>query len=235
MKNNIQESINDEYYYSDEYDKPAEPHRINHEERIHILQHENEQQARIISELQNDLNHEIENSRKIKESANKMAFAMESKEIFIGPQASDDVIYSRFQSLLGQIKTWSIPFARDLTTISEDLSLINLQEFQKVAPAVSDLPRFLQVPKNARLFVRGYVSLAMAESLFRTFPNEPHPGSDAEDVWMDKEVAHSVFLIENNLFYAGKRSFRALRLPLIYPFPKTAKPFHTANFTTGEH
>lgn len=45
----------------------------------------------------------------------------------------------------------------------------------KVAPAVTDLAPYLQTPKNMRLFVRGYVSLAIAQMLFRTLPTETRP------------------------------------------------------------
>lgn len=128
---------------------------------------------------------------------------MESKELFVGRQDSDDVIYSRFQSLIGQIKTWSVPFAQD-RSIARDYPQASIDEFCKVAPYVSDFLCFFQNPKNLRLFMRGYVGLAMAESLFRTLHYGPNPGSYGEDAWMDRELAHGVASIENSLLYAGK-------------------------------
>ena len=177
------------------------------EEKLHHFQDQNEHQARMIAELRTFLGREVDNNRKIKESAHKMTFAMENKELFIGPQASDDQIYSQFQTLLGQIKTWSVPFAKGRPTIDIDLSSVEiLAEFRKVTPGIFDIGRYLRTPKNLRLFVRGFVGLVLAETLFRTLPERSHPGSDAEDIWMDKEIAHGVALIENSLFYAGTSS-----------------------------
>ena len=194
------DNYEDEYVASDGYDTYAEK-RL--QEHIHRLQLQNDQQVRKISDLQATIRSEVEKGKKIKESANKMAYAMETKELFVGRQDSDDVIYSRFQSLIGQIKTWSVPFAQD-RAIARDYPQASIDEFLKVAPSVSDFQRFFQTPKNLRLFMRGYVGLAMAESLFRTLPYGPHPVSYGEDVWMDRELAHSVASVENSLFYAGE-------------------------------
>ena len=185
---------------SGEYDTHTEAQL---QEQVRHLQGQNERQARLISELYATIRNEIENGKKIKESANKMAYAMESKELFVGRQDSDDIIYSRFKSLIGQIKTWSVPFAQERPDTRE-YSVSNIEEFRKVAPCFSDFDRFIQAPKNLRLFVRGYVGLAMAEMLFRTLPHGPHPASYGEDVWMDKELAQSVASIETSLFYAGE-------------------------------
>jgi hypothetical protein len=199
MQAGIYDNYEDEYAHSDEYDTRAETQL---QEHIHQLQLRNDQQARQISELQANIRSEVEKGKKIKESANRLTYAMESKELFVGRQDSDDVIYSRFQSLIGQIKTWSVPFAQD-RSIARDYSQTSIDEICKVAPCVSDIQRFFQIPKNLRLFVRGYVGLAMAESLFRTLPYGPNPGLYGEDAWMDKELALSMASIENSLLYAG--------------------------------
>ena len=194
------DNYENEYVPSDGYDTYAETQL---QEHIHRLELQNDQHVRKISELQATIRSEVEKGKKIKESANKMAYAMESKELFVGRQDSDDVIYSRFQSLIGQIKTWSVPFAQD-RAIARDYPQASIDEFCKVAPSVSDFQRFFRTPKNLRLFMRGFVGLAMAESLFRTLPYGPHPVSYGEDVWMDRELAHSVASVENSLFYAGE-------------------------------
>ena len=192
---------------SDQRELKDEAHNQNLHQQIQSLKAQIDAHTRTIKDLRNDVLVEAENSKKIKESANKMAYAMESKDLYVGRQDSDDAVYSRFQVLIGKIKTWSVAFAQDRQPYHLDLAAETIEEFHKVAPAVNDFPRFLQTPKNMRLFVRGYVSLAIAEMLFRTLPNNVHPGSGGEDIWMDKEVAHGVFLIENSLFYAGKRAF----------------------------
>ena len=198
MQAGTYDNYEDEYAQSDEYD--TRPEQLL--ERIHQLQLRYDQQARQISELQANIRTEVEKGKKIKESADKMTYAMESKELFVGRQDSDDAIYSRFQSLIGQIKTWSVHFAQD-RSIAQDYSQTSIDELCKVAPCVSDIQRFFQTPKNLRLFVRGYVGLAMAESLFRTLPYGPNPGLYGEDAWMDRELAHSMASIENSFLYAG--------------------------------
>ena len=134
-----------------------------------------------------------------------MVYSMEMKELSIGRQENDEDIYSRFRSLVGQIKTWSVPFAQihqDAQAYSEE----TIEEFRKFSSGVSDFQRFLQKRRNLRFLVRGYVGLATAESLFRTIPYAPNLGSRGEDVWMDRELAHSFASIENSLFHSSKNS-----------------------------
>ena len=172
-------------------------------ERNSQLQEQIDQQARLISNLRSDVEKEVEKGREIKISADKMASSIEKKQLSIGRQDSDEDIITRFRSLVGQIKTWSVPFAQ----IHQDArvySVENIDEFRKVSPGVSDFQRFLQKPSNLRLLVRGYVGLTIAESFFRTIPYAPNPDSDGEDVWMDRELAHSFASIENSLFHSSK-------------------------------
>ena len=198
------ESSDDEFRSSAEYDMRAEADIRNLQQQIQGLKAHIEAQTKTLKDLRDDLYIEAEKSKKIKESANKMAYAMEKKDLYVGRQDSDDAVYSRFQMLIGQIKTWSVPFAQNGASSHPAFTAEVLEEFRKVAPAVTDFPRFLQTPKNMRLFIRGYVSLAIAEMLFRTLATGTHSGSGGEDIWMDGELAHCVYLIENSLFYAGK-------------------------------
>ena len=130
---------------------------------------------------------------------------MEKKELSIGRQDNDEEIYTRFRSLVGQIKTWSVPFAQ-IHQGARAYSAESIEEFRKVSPSVSDFERFLQTPRNLRLLVRGYVGLAIAGSLFRTIPYAADPGPRGEDVWMDRELAHSFASIENSLSHSSKKS-----------------------------
>lgn len=199
--------------YDDEY-MPSDEHEMKSEARIHSLQQgirsletQVDSHTRTIVELRNDLRVEAENSKMIKESANKMAYALESKDPYVGRQASDDTVYSQFQNLIGKIKTWSIPFAQDHPATHLEFAPEIIEEFRRVAPIVIDLPRFLQTPKNMRLLVRGYVSMTIAERLFRTLPTANYAGSGGKDIWMDVELADGVFLVENHLLYAGRLIF----------------------------
>lgn len=192
---------------SNEHEVGIEAHIRDLQQQIHFLKQQDDVHTRTITDLRNDLKVETQNTKIIKDSANKMAYAMESKDLYVGRQDSDDAVYSRFQTLIGQIKTWSIPFAQDRPSFHVESAAGAIADFRKVAPAVTDFSRFLQTPKNMRLFVRGYVGLIMAEMLFRTLPSGTHLGSKGEDIWMDTKLARSVFLIEKRLFDAGKPIF----------------------------
>ena len=211
----LAENYNDEFISSEEHETRPEARISILQQQLDLLKAENVAHARTIENLREDLHVEAENSKKIKESANKMAYAMESKDLYVGRQDSDDAVYSRFQILIGQVKTWSVPFAQDCPPSHFEFTPEAIEEFQKVAPAVTDFTRFLQTPKNMRLFVRGYVSLVIAETLFRTLPTATHSGSGAEDIWMHRKLAHGVFAIENRLFYAGKPILRCVDCALM--------------------
>lgn len=167
------------------------------------LQDQNNQQARLISKLTSDIEKEVEKRKEIMRSADKMMHSMENKELSIGRQDRDEDIYSRFRSVVGQIKTWSVPFAK-IHQDARAYSMETIEEFRKVSPGVSDFQRFLQAPRNLRLLVRGYVGFAIAESLLRTIPYAANPGPHGEDVWMDRKLSHSFASIENSLFHSSK-------------------------------
>ena len=192
----------DTFYPSSEYQGGGEEPLP---ELTYQLREQTEQQARLISKLRSDVEKEVEKCKEIKQSADKMAYAMEKKELPIGRQDSDLDIYTRFRSLVGQIKTWSIPFAQ-IQQEARAYSVETIEEFRKVSPGVLDFKRFLQTPRNLRLLVRGYVGLAIAENIFRTTPYASDLGSQREDVWMDRELAHSFASIENRLFHSSKKS-----------------------------
>ena len=120
----------------------------------------------------------------------------------MGDQYSDDVIYSQFQTLVGQIKTWSVPFAKAQGTprLQEEV----FEYILRVAPAMKDVTgfiRFLGIPKNMRLFVRGYVGLVIANKIFRNLPHGS-VGFEGEDVWMNRNLVQPVSILERAL-YAG--------------------------------
>lgn len=167
---------------------------------IRELETEIEQQGKLIDELHANLKIKTENSKIIKESANKMQHAIESKEFFVGHRDSDDIIYSRFQMLDGQIKTWSVPFAKGTPRLEGEYN-----DIRRVTPRVVDCEsyeRFLGTPKNIRLFVRGYVGLTMTDHLFRNLPHDS-VGFHGADIWIDKKLVKPVSILEQALFGAG--------------------------------
>ncbi|KAL8668799.1 MAG: hypothetical protein Q9168_006580 [Polycauliona sp. 1 TL-2023] len=178
--------------------------------QIRDLEAELERQERVINDLHANLTTETKSRQQIKDSANKMQYAMESKELFVGRQDSDDIIYSRFQTLVGQIKTWSVPFAQGQPNLQGDISTAATEYIRRVAPGIVDKRSFeglLERPKNIRLFVRGYVGSVMADTLFRTLPHGT-PGSfssfSGTDVWMNGRLVQPVSVLEETLFKADR-------------------------------
>lgn len=168
---------------------------------------------------------ETENSKKTKETLNKMQYAMENKELFVGRQDSDEAIYTRFYALVNQIKQWSLPFAqRGEPRLQGEYSPATIGHIRRVAPMivdVQDFGKFLETRKNMRLFVRGYVGFAVADHLFRSLPYNSHGLSmdfQGVDVWMDEQLAQPLSILERSLLNAGKlSSFQLVSL--------AAKPF----------
>lgn len=208
------------------------------EEQVDRLEAQNSTQIGIIAELQSNLQIEIQNVSQIKESANKMAYALESKELYVGRQDSDDMIYSRFQALIGQVKTWSIPFAQGLSINLRDSTQGQLEELRKAAPGIFDLPQLLLTRKDIRLLVRGYVAFAITEPLFRALLYTPQRKTYGEDIWMENRLAHSVSRIEDRLFFAGKlgKTQYKSQLPAdMHGRIEKKIQYLTANCMTGEH
>ncbi|KAL8838119.1 MAG: hypothetical protein Q9170_002260 [Blastenia crenularia] len=180
------------------------------------LEEELEQREKLITDLQLQLRVEMENSKKIKESASMMQYAMESKELFVGRQDSDDTIYSQFQTMIGQIKTWSVPFAQGRPILQREFSTAAIDHIRRVAPRMTNkesLESFLTTPKNMRLFVRGYVGFAIADQLFRSLPHSSpgsYSGFHGTDVWMDQRLVQPVSVLEEALLF-GDRSMISLR------------------------
>ncbi|SLM35202.1 hypothetical protein LPUS_04304 [Lasallia pustulata] len=175
-------------------------------ERARGLQEERDAHTQRISELQLRLISEMDRNSRIKELANQMQYTIESKELFVGPQSSDDEILSDFRSILDEVRTWSIKFACESPISLDNLPVSVVTAFQRLAPACPDLRRLLSNRKHRRLFVRGWVSLGLADWLFRCLPSDHHSGSRCEDGWLDTETAHGVFLVERMLVNADRRT-----------------------------
>lgn len=135
-------------------------------------------------------------SKQLKDSTDKMILRVENKDLFIGCQDSDAAVVTQFSGLIDRVATWSIPFAQHEHASTGDLPQIPKEVLQRVVPVAVDLGHFLRSPKEVRLFVRGYVSLAMTEMLIRTLPDGDYLGPPAIDLWMDQRLAHAVDIVE---------------------------------------
>ena len=199
-KENLLGEVDDGYVTPpEEVDARAESYHL----RKHIVDlkahHEYE-----ISILRTALQQEKDHYKKMKDSVNKMQIAMENKDLFIGQQDSDDMVYSRFQALIGKIKTWSVPFAQGNAPLPLAYSDAVMMDIYKVVPNLDNFERFLQTPKDMRLFVRGFVGLAMTETIFRAVPYDSSVAFAGQDVWMDKDLALATSTIEQRFYYTGE-------------------------------
>ncbi|KAG8530513.1 uncharacterized protein KY384_005016 [Bacidia gigantensis] len=204
---NFQDGLKNDFKEPNEAVIRSEEQYQQMQDDIDSLEDRAERQIIKISALTSKLHNEQKNSHKLKESNNKVLLAMENKNLFVGRQDSDETVISQFGWLIGQIKTWSVPFAGEERTLPPSgYPPIHAESIRRIAPNVKDIGRFLQSPKCARLFVRGWVSLVMTETLFRTLPIDSKSQIPKEDIWMESSLADAVHTIEMNLLHADRQS-----------------------------
>jgi hypothetical protein len=145
----------------------------------------------------------------VKESANKMQLAMDNKELYLGQQASDDVLIGKFAALMRSIKTWSQLFPR-IQIDNLKLHLKNEEMIDEVlhvfpgCPRVEDLEKVLNNPQKRRLFIRGWVGLIITKHFFRSLPDGDYPAFNRTvDLWLQERTSESVATLETVFFYAG--------------------------------
>ena len=154
----------------------------------------------------------------IKLSAHELQKTKDSKELIFGVQETDDVIRSRFESLLADIRTWASGFS--CTTGQElHLEVQKHSEYRQVAPSCLTLDQLdeavkserpKQDKKQKRHFIRGWTSYVMIRSLFRIL-NKQGP-STGEDVGPSEVDLEAFRRLENKLWYTGKSSNFASQL-----------------------
>lgn len=133
---------------------------------------------------------------------------MENKDLFIGRQDSNSAVVTQFSALIDRVATWSPPFAQHEHSSMSDLPQMPKDDLRRVVPVAKDLGRFLQSPKEVRLFVRGFVGLAITEMLIRTLPDDGFSGPTTVDLWMDPQLAEAINIVEWYLFRSGMCSSR---------------------------
>ena len=167
-----------------------------------------EGQSRKIDELETSLEQERTKSKQLKDSTDKMILRMENKDLFIGRQDSDSAVETQFSHLIDRVATWSLPFAQYKLASPGKLPQLPKEHLRRVLPVAIDLGHFLRTPKEVRLFVRGFVSLAMTEMLIRTLPDGDCSEPLAMDLWMDQPLAHAVHIVESYFLGSGMCSSR---------------------------
>ena len=205
---NVRDAVIGEPYHSyheEERREAQEDHYLaDLEGHVRILESQITGYKQTIQELQSDLEAETQNTKEVKISANKMAYALENKELFVGRPNSDDFIFGEYLALMNQIKTWSASFAHGPPVDCHNLPSDVAQEVHAVAPAGLG---FLQTRKDLRLIVRGYVGLMLQSCIFRVLLYKPQRNTYGKDIWMDSALADHFSQIENNLFDTSKWVF----------------------------
>lgn len=145
----------------------------------------------------------------LEQSVKDLQHALENRKLFLGPQTTDNKIYTDFEAILNQIRTWSGSFYHDGPISINGISQEILSDMGKVAPSThtEKFPELLSENSTRRYFVQGWASLLIIESIFPpssgTFDKQPLPDL-YKDRWMEPDLANSAFTIEKKLASAGK-------------------------------
>ena len=162
-----------------------------------------DKKAEELTTLQALFNSKHEENTQIKKGADKMLLNMEKKELFLGPQMEDEAVRSTLFTILGQIATWSRPFASRAATDIPSFSDIEPSfavEMRQLVPGNADIEEFLPNTKSRREFARGWVGFCIARYLFQ-----------APYQWLDTDTANSVGFLEGKLTHAGRIHLTALQ------------------------
>ncbi|KAL8790193.1 MAG: hypothetical protein Q9213_000724 [Squamulea squamosa] len=137
-----------------------------------------------LSLLQTQLEKEQDTVERVTQSAHHMQTEMDNKEFFLGPQATDDEVRAKFDSVLASVKTWSTNFTSGPVE-SDAFKENSISDYQGVAPLsrnTSDLKQLVSKKERKRLCVRDWVAYMMRKLLFRTLETENHPETQAHDL-----------------------------------------------------
>lgn len=148
-----------------------------------------------VEELQAKLQREREELERVKRSAHHLQTILDNKQFFLGPQATDDDMRTRFSSILTSIKTWSTHF---IYGPIEAWSTANdqLDKYQCVLPMcthMSHVEEAAATKKQRRLFVRGWTAFIACRCILGTNTNSK---VEAIDLWLDSKAAESFSCLE---------------------------------------
>ncbi|KAF2501748.1 hypothetical protein BU16DRAFT_613586 [Lophium mytilinum] len=159
-----------------------------------------------LKDTRDELDKALAVNERTKQSVTKMQKAMDDKELFLGPQMTDDDIQTKFKSLIGSIKTWSSSFLGDYSKpkFSQE-SVLGYAQVLSLCPEVRSIESTLANKKNRRLFVRGWTAYVMSDLVFRH--PVPTPGGEGpkkvafSDLWLEESDRNSLRELESRLFY----------------------------------
>lgn len=168
-----------------------------------------------IAELVEQLELMMEQTVQIKRRNERMQELLDGRDDLLGQQKADDAIYQAFSNLMAQIRNWSNAFC---TNFDRPLDLLKAipQKYDSFVLRVT--PRLLtteqleawldvgkQCKKRRRRFVRGWVALNIAETMFRNLPGLAYPYESGEDHWIPEgDVRQGVRVLEKELLQSGQ-------------------------------
>lgn len=155
----------------------------------------------------------------IKLSASQLQAKMESKELFVGVQATDDEITKQFTSLVAAIKTWATKFSNHSVTVeTSHFNAELISQYRAVVPhctGLSDLEGLVRDDKNIRrFFIRGWTAYIISDSILA--------GYGSTNFWMGQSMGLSFTSLEERFIQSANGK-------------STAVFSSTISDTSGEH
>ncbi|KAI0437598.1 hypothetical protein F4803DRAFT_142742 [Xylaria telfairii] len=185
------------------------------EEELHDLRQLLTDREREIDELKRLLRDSDEKSNKLKRRNEKLQGYIDNDESTLGHQQSDDVVLSQFRSLILGIKSWSNRYcgssSQEAASRSQDTDFsIHWEEDHEITQNIfplnqskEDFIHSLSDVRQKRKFLRGWIGLHIAETIFRTLPSTRHPQGSGADIWIPDELGSHVNEVEIALLNSG--------------------------------
>lgn len=157
-----------------------------------------------VEKLKAERQRDREELERVKRSAHHLQTILDNKQFFLGPQATDDDMRTRFSSILTSIKTWSTHFMYGPV---EALSKADdqLDRYQCVLPLcthISHVEDVVAAKKQRRLLVRGWTAFIACGCILG-----PNTSSEVEDIdlWLDSKAAQSFTRLERRISSTGRK------------------------------
>ncbi|RPB21851.1 hypothetical protein L211DRAFT_408532 [Terfezia boudieri ATCC MYA-4762] len=148
-----------------------------------------------------------ENSRQVVElqeyvkRLDRLAVVVENKQLYVGPQESDQKLINDFEEIFRLVKRFSLSFLTDHQVSKQELKNSNFHELLQgiVTGSECGYIQLLGTKKTRRLLVQGIIAYKLAHSVFRLLTNDPGTPPAALDTW-SKRNAVAIDGIEQTLW-----------------------------------
>jgi len=137
--------------------------------------------------------------------ANGLEVAIQNMQLYVGPQADDEVLKATFGGqLTGKVRTWSAAFVTNNQPAETYVQTLRNSAYAILSP-IDQALELLREKRKRRLFVEGMVGSVLASNIFRTVTTEASikPQNPVRptvlEYSMDKCFAESISVMEQNL------------------------------------